>query len=293
MTQRIEDLSALSRRQELQAAEAAELRRLLDDSPEEHFWHAAGCALDAEEAAAEADPAAVARVLARLEQGAAPRTRVPRRRAPLWLLAAAAALVVVGAAAAVVHVQRAHQAPPSAPPSAPPAPRTALHADAPRTASDAEPVVHVASEGPASLAPSASAALAAPTAPRSAAELLSDAGRARRDGHSAQAIALLESLQTRFPSAPEAVASDIMLGSLRLQSGSAVVALQHYDRYLRRSPGGSLAPEAIWGRAQALARLGNRAEAQKSLSELVQRYPSSPYASSAKAKLHALEQEPR
>jgi TolA-binding protein len=290
MTRSSADLSALSRREQLTTAEAAELRSLLNDSPEEHFWHAAGCALDAEEAAADADPAAVARVLARLEQAAAPRKLVPRRRAPLWLMAAAAALVVVGAAAAVVRLQRAHEASP-APSSAPSAPRTALPADAPRTAFDTEAPAPVASEAPASLAPSAIAPIApiAPIAQRSAAELLSDAGRARREGHSAQAIAQLESLQARFPSSAEAVASDIMLGSLLLQSGSAVVALQHYDRYLRRSPGGSLAPEAIWGRAQALSRLGNSVAAQQSLNELVQRFPSSPYASSARAKLHALE----
>ena len=298
MTQSLEDLSALSRRGQLSAAERSQLDALLNDSPEERFWHLAGCTFDAEEVAQATDVAAAERVLTRLAQvQPSPRKLVPRRRAPVWLIAVAAALVVAGAAAAVVSVQGAHEVP-SAPSGGHAAVSRRLRADAPATvpvpavpAPALPELMPSAAPSPASVASStlARSTVVAPFTNRSAAELLSDAGRARRDGYAAPSIALLESLQARFPSSAEAVASDIMLGSLRLQSGSAVAALQHYDRYLRRLPSGSLAPEAIWGRAQALSRLGHSAEARKSLSDLVQGYPSSPYASSAKAKLRALD----
>jgi TolA-binding protein len=120
-----------------------------------------------------------------------------------------------------------------------------------------------------------------------AAELLSAAGRARRSGQPAQAIALLDSLRARYPSSPEAKASDITLGKLQLERGSSAAALRSFDRYLEHSPGGSLAPEALWGRAQALERMGNTSAARQSLVDLLQRYPASPYTSAARAKLGA------
>jgi TolA-binding protein len=100
-------------------------------------------------------------------------------------------------------------------------------------------------------------------------------------------VELLQTLRTRYPYSPEASASEITLGELQLERGGAGTALSHYDAYLRRSPGGALAPEALWGRAQALNQLGRSAEAQKSLADLLQRYPNSPYASAARAKLGA------
>jgi TolA-binding protein len=120
-----------------------------------------------------------------------------------------------------------------------------------------------------------------------AAELLSAAGRARRSGQSAQAIALLESLRARYPSSPEARASDITLGKLQLERGASAAALRSFDRYLEHSPAGSLAPQALWGRAQALERIGNAGAARQTLLDLLKRYPASPYTSAARAKLGA------
>jgi TolA-binding protein len=95
----------------------------------------------------------------------------------------------------------------------------------------------------------------------------------------------LQGLRTRYPNSPEATASDITLGKLELERGAAAAALSHFDDYLQRSAGGALAPEALWGRSQALTRLGRNSEAAASLSQLLERYPNSPYASSARAKL--------
>lgn len=304
MTQNIEDLSVLARRAELPSLEQAELEALLDAQPEEHFWHLAACAVDTEEAEAADDSAAIARVLARLAQEA-PRSEVVvlRRRFPVWLAAAAAALVVAATAAAVVSVQRARErsASQSARASATQSgtvrqvPRAALTNAVPSSDTRA-PLLAPVAEAPSALVPTpssnASVAPSAPAVPRSAAQLLSDAGRARREGFANQAATLLESLQARYPNAPEAVTADITLGSLKLQSGATRVALQHFDRYLQRAPGGSLAPEAMWGRSQALSRMGNGAAAHQTLLDLVRRYPASPYASSANAKLRALEHAP-
>ena len=281
MTDRAEDLSALARRAALSDEQAAELQALFAAEPEEHFWHQAGTALDQEEAAASALADASARVVERLLSGL-PRKKPVLRRYAFVLPAAAAVLLASLAAAAIVAVRHAHEhalAPvlsaPAAPPSAP----------ALGTAQPTQPLTPTPSATP----PTTSVANDAPSAPSPAsspAELISAAGRARRSGHASQAVAVLEQLQARFPNSPEASASDISLGKLKLQSGAAGAALQHFNRYLQRAGGGSLAPEALWGRAQALAALGSDAEARKTWAELAQRYPGSPYASLANAKLH-------
>ncbi len=281
MTDRAEDLSALARRAALSDEQAAELQALFAAEPEEHFWHQAGTALDQEEAAASALADASARVVERLLSGL-PRKKPVLRRYAFVLPAAAAVLLASLAAAAIVAVRHAHEhalAPvlsaPAAPPSAP-------------ALGTAQPTPQL-TPMPSATPPTTSVANDAPSAPSPAsspAELISAAGRARRSGHASQAVAVLEQLQARFPNSPEASASDISLGKLKLQSGAAGAALQHFNRYLQRAGGGSLAPEALWGRAQALAALGSDAEARKTWADLAQRYPSSPYASLANAKLH-------
>jgi TolA-binding protein len=121
--------------------------------------------------------------------------------------------------------------------------------------------------------------------PETAAELLSSAGQARRKGEAARAITLLEALKSRFPGSAEAQASDISLGMLRLERGASRAALSDFDRYLGRSPSGDRAADALWGRSKALLALKRRDEAEKSLRQLLARYPQSPFASAARAEL--------
>ena len=54
----------------------------------------------------------------------------------------------------------------------------------------------------------------------------------------------------------------------------------------------TLAPEALWGEAQSLYALGRAAEARRSLSMLLQRYPDSAYAGAARAKLESRSNQP-
>jgi len=103
---------------------------------------------------------------------------------------------------------------------------------------------------------------------------------------------LYDALQNRFPGSAEANAADMALGMLRLQRGSARSALDHFTRYLSRNPRAELAPEALWGKAQALSGLGRGAEARRSYASLLERYPDSTYAAAARAKLEASKSEP-
>jgi TolA-binding protein len=118
-----------------------------------------------------------------------------------------------------------------------------------------------------------------------AAALFSAAALARREGNAGKAVALLDSLQQRFPASREARSSDMTLGSLHLQRGAPAAALEHFGRYLRTAPRGELASEALWGQAQALTALGRRSEAEARLRQLVERFPGSPYAAASRVKL--------
>ncbi|HEY6079553.1 MAG TPA: outer membrane protein assembly factor BamD, partial [Polyangiaceae bacterium] len=126
----------------------------------------------------------------------------------------------------------------------------------------------------------------------SASELFASAASARRRGKPSEAIVLYDALQSRFPASAEAKAADIALGMLRLSHGSARAALGHFSRYLAHDPRAALAPEALWGQGQALSRLGRQSEARRSFASLLERYPSSTYASAARAKLEATKSAP-
>jgi TolA-binding protein len=71
---------------------------------------------------------------------------------------------------------------------------------------------------------------------------------------------------------------------LLLDGGSAASALHHFERYLR-APSADLAPEALWGKSQALARLGRGDDARAMWELIVTRYPDCAYAKAAGAKL--------
>jgi len=72
---------------------------------------------------------------------------------------------------------------------------------------------------------------------------------------------------------------------LRLQTGAARAALANFRRYLKRNASSQLAPEALFGEAQALEALGQKSAALQSYAFLLRRYPDSAYAGAAKAKL--------
>jgi len=133
-----------------------------------------------------------------------------------------------------------------------------------------------------------------PDAPRknnddalSAAQLFSDANQARRASNPGRATELYRLLQRKFPRSQEAQLSLVTLGSLQLNGGNAGGALATFNRYLSHG-GRSLEAEALYGKAQALRRLGRASEERSVWERLLARYPGSGYAPQARERLDSL-----
>jgi tetratricopeptide (TPR) repeat protein len=307
-----EDLSVRARRGELDEGARKQLALLLSGSLEARLLHRAGCEFDAQDSVLPGDEALAQRITERLLLARPAPTRSPRR----WLkpaltagvvgaltLAAALALRQSGRAGAPlpapsvmqpslpnqgaakagarggVVVPRTPSALPSAKESAPSSPATAQTVE-PKPSS----AKSVARRAVAEVTPAASALGTS----ESASALFASANRARREAEPERAVALYERLQQRFPSAPEALASELALGMLQLRRGAPDAALRHFSAYLARAPQGALGSEALWGQARAYLALGQPDSAKKSFRALLSQYPESAYAGAARAKLQAL-----
>jgi hypothetical protein len=246
--------------------------------------------------------AAVAR--AAVERRARPRARdrAPARRARWRTLAFAAAVVLAcGSASAAVWWWRRAPAPDARVAAAAVAPTSAAGARqaaraAPAPVDDA--VVAAPAAAAVSLAPAPTPARAGGHRARparagdvsgGAALLLREAGDARRAGDAARAIALYRRLQSEFAGSPEAVLSALPLGGLLLDAGSPGPALAQFDGYLAAARGGALAPEALYGRGRALARLGDRDGERRAWQRLLEELPDSAYAPHARRRLAELQ----
>lgn len=218
----------------------------------------------------------VAREWALSEQGAPARVGRARSRVALALVAACTLLVAAGAsgAYAVYQARRVAEVGVTHPTAAPQKP--APVAVAPRVA-----VAPVAVE-----APTPARQATRPVSRESASELLERANRARRAGEAQQAIGLFRELTQRHAGSGEARLAEVRLGNLLLERGQARSALTEFDRHLAR--GGSLAPEALYGRARALGALGDSSGERKAWAALVRDYPGSPYVGFAERRLKAI-----
>jgi len=121
--------------------------------------------------------------------------------------------------------------------------------------------------------------------PASAAALFKTANAARKAGNATSALDGYRQLQGAFPASPEARVSRVLAGRLLLGSGQASSALAQFDSYLRGGDRGGLAEEALWGKAQALARLGRTSEERAVWQTLLQKFPKSVYAATARQRL--------
>jgi TolA-binding protein len=117
----------------------------------------------------------------------------------------------------------------------------------------------------------------------SAARRASDLGRARR---------LYLELEARFPESREASVARVSLGKLLLGAGQAREAESAFAGYLK-SGAGELREEALVGRADALRTLGRTADERNARQELVNRYPSSVYASRARERIAEIDRAGR
>jgi len=298
MRDSIEDLSALSRRGELDPAERRRLELTLASSSEARLLHRAGLELDEGGSMLPGDDALAERVKRRVMARVLPVAPARRRRLLPWGIAAAVACVTVAAAGTVVGYRPLRALFST---SAAPAPQQQRERAARTTAVPVAPQVVPSAEAKPSdsgvpvvstLAPAAAPKAVAALDASSPGELFASAASARRRGKAQEAMLWYDALQSRFPASAEANAADMALGMLRLQRGSARSALDHFTRYLSRNQRAELVPDALWGKAQALSSLGRVAEARRSYQSLLERYPDSTYAAAARSKLEASKPEP-
>ncbi|MEM6992762.1 MAG: tetratricopeptide repeat protein [Myxococcota bacterium] len=199
------------------------------------------------------------------------------------------------------HGEPSAAAPPAAPVAAPPpmdaptdaatdAVTNAPSAAATETGIGGEQVVAGREAAVGSRAPQASTADASPAPKRSeraerrsAAELLRAAGSARDDKRPGRAASLYRQLFADYPDSREAVAGRVAAGRLELDTrGNPKAALRHFQRYLRADPRGTLAEEAMLGRALAFQRLGRTEQERRAWQELLKQYPASVHAERAR-----------
>jgi TolA-binding protein len=297
-----DDLSAYARRGELDEAAEKQLLRLLGSSEEARLVHDAGREFDREDAAFPDDPALADRIVERVF-AARPRPRPAPAKRPWLKTALGGGAVIAAMAAAGPLLERVgdESSSPSeaAAPSAPPVAKPSAAAAPPPRASAASPLespppprpglsTHAPGRAPRAEARAVPSASTTPIPTNeSASDLFARANQARRGGNTSDAIGLYQRLQQQFPASAEALSAAIALGMLELKANRLSGALSQFETYLARAPGGSLAPEALWGRAQALSGLGRRSASEESLRLLLKRYPKSAYADAARAKLES------
>ena len=116
-----------------------------------------------------------------------------------------------------------------------------------------------------------------------ASSLFEAANAERRRSHFTTALSLYDQLQRRFPASDEAHVSHVSLGRLLLDRGLWADAVPQLDAYLVN--GGTLVPEALFGKARALDALGRRGDAEAVWRLLVSTAPESAYAPQARERL--------
>jgi len=289
-----EDLSIRARRGDMRAQEQRALDHTLDAHPDLRLAHELGRDFDQELCVLPGDDALIFRASERAL--AKPRAR---RRAKRWGLALGLAAAISISTAAAMTLWRTRE------PSHPSRVAKVVRAPTPQSGAvrlpspvkqDESPVEKsrpAAVPGAATITrrlpdsgPHARAAdSAAPL--ESAASLFRAAGSARREGDAARARSLYTELAARFPGSHEARVSRISLGKLLLEAGHPGDAARAFTQYLAESDH-VLDEEALVGRADALAQLGDRAEEIRAWQALLRGHPASVYRARAQQRLQAL-----
>ena len=127
-------------------------------------------------------------------------------------------------------------------------------------------------------------------APPDVRSLFAEANAVRRAGELGRAVGLYQRLGRDFPGSAQALLASVSEGDLLLRLGDPTGALAAFDSYLDHASGGSLAEEALFGRARCLARLGRSAEERQTWEALVHRFPRSAYQPAALKRLGELRQ---
>jgi TolA-binding protein len=125
-------------------------------------------------------------------------------------------------------------------------------------------------------------------APATAADLFAAANAARRARDLRGAVDRYLALERRFPDSEEALVSLVTAADILSRLGEPEAALGAFDRYLARRPEGALAPEALFGRARSIQRLGRRADEVAAWRRLLRAFPGSIYEAAARHRLDEL-----
>ncbi len=121
----------------------------------------------------------------------------------------------------------------------------------------------------------------ADTAPLS--DLQAMATAARYAGKPQTALVLLVSMRTRFPGTKAASVAAFLMGRVYAeQLGDHRAAVAWFSTYLGEVPDGVLAEEALGRRMDSAHRCGMDAQARESARQLLERFPSSPFATLAR-----------
>jgi TolA-binding protein len=126
-----------------------------------------------------------------------------------------------------------------------------------------------------------------------ASELFEQASAARRRGEFVDAVEHYAALQRDFPRSREAAASRVPYGRLLLdRMARPADALAQFDRYLSASPRGTLAQEALVGRALAYRNVGQAPDELAAWRMLLSRHPDGPHTRMAERRIAELTARP-
>jgi TolA-binding protein len=285
----------------LDAARRGTLGAAAADDLHAHLARCAACRLSltlpeelhAESAVTSADDALLARLVSgalRGEPRVAPEARPRHASSAGRRVAVALALLLVGGSGGaavwsmggasfarrfvpeILQLARRHEPAPTAAPR----PASSVRAAAP----EIMPLAPAEAPAPAAIAPPAPPPhlprLHVPLPPRPTADqLFTEANLARREGDLTLALRRYAELRRAYPGSREELTARVVVGDLLLAEGPTRDALASYDSYLSASPRGTLAEEALVGRASALMRLGRRDEEREAWTRLLREHPDS------------------
>lgn len=204
------------------------------------------------------------------------------RVAPRWAWLSLLGLLVGGAVFAGLTVVRGQKPRPVAPSAATALPMVAQ-----------PPVIEPVAATPAPAAtatppaaPPAARVRSAVIAAETAAALFARANEARRAGHYGEAVRLYGRLQENLPGDAESNLSRVSLARLLLDRGQELPrALRLFEQYLTHAPDGTLAEQALAGRALALGKLGRGDDERLAWQKLLHGFPDSAHAALARERL--------
>lgn len=285
-----EDLSVRVRRGDSSPEERRALEQALEGSALLRVAHQVGRDFDHAARVRPGDDELIARATAKALSRPVRRTR--RRTA--WMLGIAATLAIATTAAATGFMFVGGSWKETPPPARPTETSGTRHPTVAKPATQ-KPTEPEASPQPQAEAPSkleqrsavTSRSHAAVEPKKTASDLFRDANQARRAGDFELARALYAELQAKHPTTDEASVSRVSLGKLLLAAGRVRDADQQFRSYLSTGRK-SLEEEALLGRADALARLGESGEERRVWEALLRSHPSSVYATRARQRLGEL-----